>query len=97
MKTERVTCDGCGGDLTHAARHKMVWVLHHRITRELPNYDDNHFCDAACLDQWSGRETFRAGLWKKWRSEECVPADSAELRDEFEAAALAAFPMRRVG
>jgi hypothetical protein len=97
MKTERVTCDGCGADLAYAARHNMMWALQHRVTREFPTYEDNHFCDLACLDQWSGRTKFRAGLWKKWRDDGCLPADSTELRAEFEAAALAAFPMRRQG
>jgi hypothetical protein len=108
MKTERVTCDGCGADLKHP---RWYWLSlhpegirgHGAITR------DHHFCDLSCIDQWRGREQMIALSWHKWMENggaepgivggfvEAPPEEHQRLRAEFEAAALAAFPMRRQG
>ena len=108
MKTERITCDGCGADLKPPRRY---WLSLHPegVHRAGAIMRDHHFCELGCLDQWRSRGQHIALAWHEWRESRvvvrgnlrCHPPpteeERAEVAAEFEAAALAAFPMRRVG
>jgi hypothetical protein len=69
MRTERVTCDGCGADLT--TRTNMVDYRLVLASESKPGHGEgfytamgiyptinraHHFCGLACLDLWRDRE-----------------------------------------
>lgn len=124
MKTERITCDGCGDELTvetKASNTRLVLQAEHRAEDAdlpgdplirwafpLPLTEGRHFCDLDCLVHWCGRERHYLGAWReylvRWDAEHpnskfYPTGPSFEERQrrhaEFEAAALAAFPMGR--
>lgn len=79
MRIEKVTCDGCGVDLTtrtNSVDYRLVLAAESK-----PGYGSgfytgmmiwppvertHHFCDLACLDQWRNRENHSKKLWEEW-------------------------------
>lgn len=61
----------------------------------------HHFCGLTCLDHWRARGRHVEKLWEEWAKSKEYTALYGDGRKakaaEFEAAALAAFPMRRAG
>jgi hypothetical protein len=126
-KIVKVTCDGCGHDLTtrsNSVDYRLVLCTESKPGYGAGAYTDMviyppvdrsyYFCGLGCLDHWRARENHQSGLWKAWSDDwkeknytsrrddgRVLSYSSApqELRDarkaEFEAAALAAFPLER--
>ena len=80
MKTEKVTCDGCGADLTrrtNSVDYRLVLASESKPGHGSGFYTDmmiypaiqraHHFCDLACLDHWRGRERKYNALWREDR------------------------------
>ncbi len=78
MRFEKVTCDGCGDDLT--TRSNCVDYRLVLASESKPGYGagcytammiypaikrTHHFCDLKCLDHWRNREQHYDKLWKK--------------------------------
>ncbi len=86
--TIKVTCDGCGEDLTRTGNsvdYRLVlkneaipsvggFVTSMPATPSLEG--PAYFCDLACLDLWRSRENYCAALckdwWETWRKENSV-------------------------
>ena len=79
MRISKVTCDGCGRDLT--SRTNMVDYRLRLTSEDKPGYGagaytamgiypsidrDFHFCALRCLDHWRSRENHEAALWKSF-------------------------------
>lgn len=124
-KTVRVTCDGCGSDLTtrsNSVDYRLVLAAQSKPGYGPGFYTDMmiyppvdrayYFCGLGCLDHWRDREHHENALWEAWMdswkeengsknedgSISSYPEPPQETREackaEFEAAALAAFPMK---
>lgn len=79
MRTEQITCDGCGHDLTtrsNSVDYRLVLAAESK-----PGYGSgfytgmmiyppvdraHHFCALSCLDHWRSRENCEADLWRGW-------------------------------
>lgn len=79
MKTEEVTCDGCGADLTtrtNSVDYRLVLASESKPGRGAGFYTDmmkyppvkrtHHFCTLSCLDHWRDRERHCNDLWRAW-------------------------------
>jgi hypothetical protein len=77
MRVEKVTCDGCGHDLTtrtNSVDYRLVLASESKPGYGPGVYTDmgiypaveraHHFCDLACLDRWRGRANHKMALWK---------------------------------
>ena len=103
-KTVRITCDGCGGDITTG-----TYSVDYRL--DVAHY----FCGSGCLDLWRDRARHRDMLFRErlsaWVDEFGARYDDGHVhsypeppretydtwRSESEAAALVAFPMKSAG
>lgn len=69
MKSEKVTCDGCGADLTTRANsvdYRLILASESKPGYGPGAYTDmmiypaieraHHFCGLSCLDRWRDRE-----------------------------------------
>ena len=69
MRDEKITCDGCGSDLTtrsNSVDYRLVLGSESKPGYGAGVYTDmmiyppidrtHHFCDLGCLDHWRGRE-----------------------------------------
>lgn len=79
----KITCDGCGADLTStgncvdyrlALTNQSIPTTGGFVTAmgKYPAMDSNaHFCGLACLDLWTDRRRYCDGLhatwWKEWK------------------------------
>lgn len=79
MRTEKVTCDGCGHDLTTRSNiedYRLVLASESKpgygagaytcMAIRPPIERTHHFCTLRCLDHWRDRERYRAKLWREW-------------------------------
>lgn len=79
MRNEKVTCDGCGADLTtrsNSVDYRLVLSSETKPVYGAGCYTDMmiyppvertyHFCLLGCLDHWRDRERFEGKLWKEW-------------------------------
>ena len=127
-KTVKVTCDGCGHDLTtrsNSVDYRLLLAAESKPGYGTGFYTDMmiyppvdrtyYFCGLQCLDHWRNRKHHEIALWKVWwdkwkdvngtkredgriSSYREPPREMMEARKaEFEAAALAAFPMSKAG
>lgn len=75
-KTVKVTCDGCGGDLTtrsNSVDYRLVLGSESKPGYGASAYTDMmiyppvdrtyYFCELGCLDQWRARENHKSALW----------------------------------
>ncbi len=83
MRTEQITCDGCGDDNVAFTGNCNDWYLQlanvscdHRgngavtMMNLSPPIDRTaHFCSLKCLDLWRSRDLLRTKLWKEWHDE----------------------------
>lgn len=78
-KTVKVTCDGCGRDLTtrtNIVDYRLVLASESKPSHGPGAYTDMalyppvdrdyYFCDLECLDHWRDREHHQSALWKEW-------------------------------
>lgn len=79
MRVEKITCDGCGGDLTtrtNSVDYRLVLAAESKPGYGAGAYTDmmiyppvdraHHFCGIGCLDRWRDRAKHKAALWKQW-------------------------------
>jgi hypothetical protein len=79
MREEKVTCDGCGHDLTtrsNSVDYRLVLASESKPGYGAGAYTDmmissplereHHFCGLDCLDHWRARERHEGALWKEW-------------------------------
>lgn len=79
MRVTKVTCDGCGHDLTITSNmvdYRLLLTSENKPGHEAGAYTamglyppidrDYHFCRIQCLDYWRDRERFRRKLWAEW-------------------------------
>ena len=127
-KTVKITCDGCGYDLTtrsNSVDYRLVLAAESKPSYGAGAYTDMmiyppvdrsyYFCGLGCLDHWRSRERYSNALrherYDEWASEHGTKDNDGRVRSypsppqeilgawesEWEAAALAAFPMKSTG
>jgi len=84
-KTAKITCDGCGADLTFTSNCEDYYLsLGSFSKRSLGGFvtavaispaitHDHHFCSLLCLDHWTDRrrhfDSLLASWWRNWKDE----------------------------
>lgn len=79
MKIVKVTCDGCGHDLTtrwNSVDYRLVLASESKPSNGAGSCADmmiypsierpHHFCRLDCLDLWRDREKHCSKLWSAW-------------------------------
>ena len=79
MRDEKITCDGCGADLTtrsNSVDYRLVLGSESKPGYGAGVYTDmmiyppidrtHHFCGIGCLDHWRDREHYSSNLWRVW-------------------------------
>jgi len=80
MRNEKVTCDGCGGDIStrwNSVDYRLVLQSESKPLADNLQYmadmmiyepisRPHHFCRLGCLDTWRDRERMRGNLLKGW-------------------------------
>lgn len=82
MRDEKITCDGCGADLTtrcNSVDYRLVLGSESKPGYGPGVYTDmmiyppidrtHHFCIMSCLDLWRDREKYASNLWQEWWTE----------------------------